>query len=342
MKEDLKTTIKQAGKVLSTSSKVVIFGHVNPDGDAIGSTLGLKHYLKGKVAEVEVIVPNDYPEFLKWMPGSNEVILFDKEPDKSKKLISAADILFFCDFNDPKRANGIGDQINLGDNLKIMIDHHPQPVDFVDYMISDTSVSSTSELVYEFIEGQNGNFPQAIDMATCLLTGIVTDTGLFSHNSETMRTFEVVSGLLKTGANKKYIIDKLYNEYPFHRMQLLGNTLHNRMHFFPEFGTSYIYLSKEDQEKYNYQNGDSEGFVNTALSIAGAKFAAIFIEKEDHVKASFRSLGSFDVNQFARKHFNGGGHRNAAGGKSYQSLNKTLETFVKLAEDNKNLILELK
>jgi phosphoesterase RecJ-like protein len=177
----------------------------------------------------------------------------------------------------------IGDHINSGDNVKIMIDHHPQPVDFVDYLISDTSVSSTSELVYEFIENQDENVPENVDIATCLLTGIVTDTGLFSHNSETIRTFEIVSKLLKMGADKKFVIDKLYNEYPYHRMQLLGNTLHNRMQFFPEFGTSYIYLSKEDQEKYNYQNGDSEGFVNIALSIAGAKFAAIFIEKEDHV-----------------------------------------------------------
>ncbi len=340
MKEDLKGIIKGAGKVIKSESKVVIFGHVNPDGDAIGSTLGLKHFLSKKVSEVTVIVPNDFPDFLKWMPDSDKIILFDKEPDRAKELIAEADILFFCDFNDPKRVNGVGDHIDSGKNVKIMIDHHPQPVDFVDYLISDTSVSSTSELVYEFIENQDENIPENVDIATCLLTGIVTDTGLFSHNSETIRTFEIVSKLLKMGADKKFVINKLYNEYPYHRMQLLGNTLHNRMQFFPEFGTSYIYLSKEDQEKYNYQNGDSEGFVNMALSIAGARFAAIFIEKEEHVKASFRSIGNFDVNQFARKYFHGGGHKNAAGGKSFESLNKTLESFVKLAEEHKDLILE--
>jgi len=340
MKEDLTKIIREAGKSLKANSRVVIFGHVNPDGDAIGSTLGLKHFLKGKVAEVQVIVPNDYPDFLKWMPGSDEVILFEKDSKNAKELTSNADVLFFCDFNDIKRINSLGDMISKEENyIKIMIDHHPQPVDFVDFMISDTSVSSTSELVYEFIEELNSEMPKNQEIASCLLTGIITDTGLFNHNSETMRTFEIVSGLLKMGADKKYIINKLYNEYPFHRMQLLGSTLHNRMHFFPEFGTSYIYLTQEDAKKFNYQNGDSEGFVNIALSISGANFSAIFIEKEDHIKASFRSKGKFDVNKFARKHYNGGGHKNASGGKSYKTLNKTLDTFVELIKDYKEEIL---
>ncbi len=178
------------------------------------------------------------------------------------------------------------------------------------------------------------------EIASCLLTGIITDTGLFNHNSETIRTFEIVSKLIKMGANKKDIINKLYNNYEYNRMQLLGNTLHNRMHFFPECGTSYMYLSKEDADKFNYQNGDSEGFVNMALSISGANFSAIFIEKDDLIKASFRSIGNFDTNQFARKHYNGGGHKNASGGKSFQSLNKTLETFVELINEYKTEILQ--
>ena len=341
MKEDLALIIKEAGKSLKADSRVLIFGHVNPDGDAIGSTLGLKHYLKEKINEVEVIVPNDYPDFLKWMPGSDDVIQYEKEAERVKQLIAKADVMFFCDFNDLKRINGLGDAIGReGDGIKIMIDHHPEPVDFVDYMISDISVSSTSELIYEFIEGQDKGIPENKEIATCLLVGIITDTGLFNHNSESTRTFEIVFGLLKMGADKKHIVNKLYNEYPFHRMQLLGNTLHNCMHFIPEFGTSYVYLSKEDANKFNYQNGDSEGFVNMALSIAGANFSAIFIEKDDSIKASFRSIGNFDVNQFARKHYNGGGHKNASGGKSYESLNKTLETFVEIISEYKQNILE--
>lgn len=340
MKKDLNDLMKEAGSKILNAKKVVIIGHVNPDGDAIGSILGLKYFLKEQIPEVYTIVPNDFPDFLKWMPGSDEIIIYEKERIKAWQLTFSADVVVFCDFNDLKRIGDFGKLIlEMHEEDKIMIDHHPQPADIADYTISDTSVSSTAELVFEFINHQQLNDKWSEQMATCLLTGIITDTGLFSHNSENVRTFEVVGELIKHGADKKFIVDKLYNEYPFSRMQLLGNTLHNRMHFFPEFGTSYIYLSKEDVQQYNYQNGDSEGFVNMALSIKGAKFAAIFIEKEDHVKTSFRSLGNFDVNEFARKYFNGGGHKNASGGKSYHSLNKTLENFVTLAEKHKDLIL---
>lgn len=340
MKEGLKEIIKEVGTCIKRDSKVVIFGHVNPDGDAVGSTLGLYHYLKDKVSDLQVIMPNDFPDFLKWMPRTEDLICFDKEPRSSKKIIANADLLFFCDFNDPKRTNGIGDHINSGKNIKVMIDHHPEPVDFVDYMISDISVSSTAELVFELIEVLEGTKISGVEIAECLLTGIITDTGMFHHNSETRRTFEIVGKLLEMGANKAKIINKLYNEYPYTRMQLLGNTLHNRLRFYPDLATAFVFLTKEDLEKYNHQNGDSEGFVNMALSIDGANFSAIFIEKEDHVKISFRSIGKFDVNQFARKYYNGGGHKNAAGGKSFDSLTKTIENFVELLRENKREIIQ--
>lgn len=340
MKKELKENLISVSKTVKNSNNIVIFGHVNPDGDAMGSTLGLYHYLKTTKTDVTVIVPNDFPVFLKWMPASEDVIVFESNKNEARKRINNADLMIICDFNDPKRCNGVTELINSSKCTKVMFDHHPQPIDFVDHMISDTSVSSTCELVFEYIKEVDGDKISGQEMAQCLLTGIITDTGLFNHNSETTRTFEIVSELLKLGADKSLIIKKLYNEYPITRMQLLGNTLHNRLHFFPEYGASYIYLSKEDQVNHKYQIGDSEGFVNIALSIQGANFAAIFIEKDDLVKTSFRSKGSFDVNQFARKHFNGGGHKNAAGGKSYTSLNKTLETFVNLLSEYKEQILK--
>ncbi len=216
---------------------------------------------------------------------------------------------------------------------------HPQPVDFVDYIISDTNVSSASELMYEFISEIYSN-DLSKEVATCLLTGIITDTGLFDHNSDNLRTFEIVAQLLSQGADKKLIINKVYNEHPYRRMQLLGNVLHNRMTYFPGYGTAYLYISKEDIEKYNYQDGDSEGFVNMAMSIKDINFAVIFIEKEDYIKLSLRSIGNFDVNKIARKYYNGGGHKNAAGGRSYKSLNTTLNEFKCILKDYSNDILK--
>jgi bifunctional oligoribonuclease and PAP phosphatase NrnA len=339
MRKDLIKISRSLGEKIDKGKKVVIFGHVNPDGDAIGSTLGLYHYLKTRVTEVTVIVPNNFPDFLKWMPDNEKILRFDSQTKQSEELILKADLVFYCDFNDPKRVEKMDEVAKLAKGIKIMIDHHPDPVDFADYIISDTSVSSTAELIYEFISIIEGKTIIGKEIANCLLTGIITDTGMFNHNSENQRTFEIVAGLLSMGADKKLIIQKIYNEYPFDRMLLLGNALHNRFKFYPEFASSFIYLSKEELKKYNHQMGDTEGFVNIALSVAGAKFSALFIEKNDHVKISLRSNGQFDVNQFARKYYNGGGHKNASGGKSFETLNNTIDLFVKLIETHKEEII---
>ncbi len=338
MNKNLKPEIIKAGKHIKSDSRVVIFGHVNPDGDALGSTLALKHCLKDKVERVDVVLPNNYPYFLDWMPGAKEIIILDQETEKAKQTILNANLLFVCDFNDVKRGKGIEDYINVNNNVKIMIDHHPQPCDFVDYIISDTTVSSASELMYEVLTELYGETMNK-EVATCLLTGIITDTGLFEHNSDSIRTFEVVAKLLQNGAEKQYIIDKIYNEKPYRRMKLLGNVLHNRLVHLPEYGTAYIYISQEDMQKYNYQDGDSQDFVNIALAIKNINFAAIFTEKENMIKVSLRSKGNFDVNEVARKYFNGGGHSNAAGGKSYKSLNQTLDMFEGLLPKYKDAIL---
>jgi bifunctional oligoribonuclease and PAP phosphatase NrnA len=340
MEQSIDKFLTEIANNISSSSKVVIFSHINPDGDAIGSSLGLYHYLKDRVGEVQVIMPNRFPDFLKFLPGSDKILIFDRETKKASEIISNADFLFFLDFNDIKRIEKMGEIAASSKGLKIMIDHHPEPELFAAFSISDTEVCSTSELIFEFISKiENGNFLNA-DFANCLMAGIITDTGLFNHNSERRRTFEIVASLLDMGADKEKIIQKIYNEYPYHRMQLLGNALHNRLMVYPEFGTAFIYLPKDDLLKYNHQIGDTEGFVNIPLSISGIKFSAIFIEKDDQVKCSFRSTGTFDVNEFARKYFNGGGHLKASGGRSFDSLNKTIEIFVQLIEKHKNEILK--
>jgi phosphoesterase RecJ-like protein len=336
MKTEIKTITDRIKPLLQPEKSAVLFVHHNPDGDAIGSALGLYHYLRNKLKQVSVISPNNFPDFLKWMPAIDKVYFFDNQEEICRNLISEADLAIYCDFNDVKRIEKAGQSPLKTGAISIMIDHHPQPVDFVDFIISDTSVSSTAELVFEFIEAMENGFPDNVSLADCLLTGIITDTGLFNHNSETERTFEIVGKLLKVGANKKNIIDKVYNEYPFNRMKLLGNALYKNLHFLPEFSTAYIALSKSDLDEHNHKMGDTEGFVNMALSVAGANFAGIFLEKEDHVKVSFRSRKDFDVNLFARNHYNGGGHKNASGGKSFASLNKTIENFVLLLNQYKN------
>ncbi|MEN8121805.1 MAG: bifunctional oligoribonuclease/PAP phosphatase NrnA [Bacteroidota bacterium] len=332
MEIDIKEKAIALKKIIASNENIVIFGHVNPDGDAIGSSLGLFHYLKKKGKNPVVIMPNDFPDFLRWIPAANEIIDFEKQTDEASRIIKNADLIFYCDFNDLKRISKLSEIEKERKAYKIMIDHHPQPTGFADMEISDTSVSSTSELIYEVIyEMGDTNYINS-DFADSILTGIITDTGLFHHNSEKPRTFEVVAELIKAGGSKEKVIENVYNTFTYNRLKLLGNSLYNGMQFFPEYSSAFIVLSKEDQEKFNYQNGDSEGHVNWPLSINNVNFSALFTEKDDHIKASFRSNNHFDVNLFAREHYHGGGHRNASGGKSYKSLNKTLEEFVSLLE----------
>ncbi len=338
MEINIKEKAQKLKETLKNCNDIVIFGHVNPDGDAIGSSLGLYHYLKNKGKKPKVIMPNDFPEFLKWIPSANEIINFEKQTKEATLLIENADLIFYCDFNDLKRISKLSEKEKNTKAFKVMIDHHPQPTGFANIEISDTSVSSTSELVYEVIQEMGDTQYLNNNFADSILTGIITDTGLFHHNSEKPRTFEVVAQLIKLGGNKEKVIDQVYNTFTHNRLKLLGNSLYNGMHVFPEYGAAYIVLTKEEQEKFDYQNGDSEGHVNWPLSINQINFSAMFIEKNDFVKVSFRSQKHFDVNLFARKYYHGGGHKKAAGGKSYKPLNKTLEEFVSLLKKYQNEI----
>jgi bifunctional oligoribonuclease and PAP phosphatase NrnA len=311
---------------LAERSKIVITTHVNPDGDAIGSTLGLYHFLKDMGHEVFPIVPNEYPKFLHWLPGNKEIIDHSRHKNRADKIISEADFIFMLDYNDAKR-----NDINLGTKAKkILIDHHPYPSLKADFLISTTKASSTAELIYEFIQAVDGLKYIDKTVATCIYTGIMTDTGCFSYNSSRTRTFEIVSKLLNYAIEKDEIYGHVYDNFSSDRIRLLGYCLNEKMQVFPEYKTALISINREEQKRYNFMTGDSEGFVNYPLSIKDIRFSAFFMERKDKIKISFRSRGNFPVNIFSEKHFSGGGHANASGGESALPLEETIKKFIDL------------
>ncbi len=320
---------------------IVIVSHRNPDGDAFGSSLALYHYLKQKKHQVTVISPNDCPNFLKWMPGQKDIILFEQNIEKATELLQKAEIVFTLDFNAFHRT---GEKMEIAlkqiKPLFIMIDHHQSPADYAKYTFSNTKKSSTSEMVYDFIEYLGDKDIVDKNMASCMYTGIMTDTGSFRFPSTTSRTHLIVADLLKKGADNARIYNSVMDVNSYSRMQLLGRALEN-MKVIPELKTAYITLSQKELNKHKFQKGDTEGFVNYALSLKNIIFAVIFIEdKTQHIiKMSFRSKGTFSVNEFARMHFNGGGHTNAAGGRSNDNLEKTVELFLTIVPKYKKELL---
>jgi len=331
--------IRQIHELLSVKRKVVIIPHHNPDGDALGSALALYHYLIKKGHIARVISPNIYPEFLFWMCGNDQVIIFNKSVTEASTIISEADIIIFTDFNCISRINHMQQALSGSKATKVLIDHHPEPELFADLILSDPSVSSTTELVYRFISA-NGD-KNLIDktIAECLFSGIITDTGTFSYNSSEPETFNVVSELLRIGVEKDRIHNNIYNTYSSQRMRLLGYCLNEKMVFVPEYNTAYITITQDELKRYNYLPGDTEGFVNYPLSVKETVFSVLFIEKKDHIKISFRSKKNFPVNKFAATHFNGGGHINAAGGEYYSSMEETISLFIKLLEQYKDQLI---
>lgn len=322
--------IKEIKEILAIPSKIVITSHLNPDGDALGSMLGLYWFLKNEGHDVSPVSPNDYPEFLQWLPGNDAVIDFARKKKLATKIIEEAEVIFFLDHNDPKRGGDMKEVLSLTKAKKIMIDHHPYPQLDVDFAISRTDASSTAELIYEFIQDMDGNKLMNKDIAECLYTGIMTDTGCFSYNSSRKRTFEIAAHLLTFDINKDEIFRKVYDNFSAQRMRLLGYCLNEKMQVYPEFHTAFISLTIEEQERYNFAVGDSEGFVNYPLSIKGICFTALFVERKDKIKISFRSRGAFPSNSFSEKYFSGGGHLNAAGGESILSLSETIQKFIDL------------
>ncbi len=309
---------------------IAIISHVNPDGDAVGSSLSLYHYFRKTGRNVNVILPNQCPDFLRWLPGNNDILIFNKKQSAAVDAIEKAGLIFILDFNTPSRADKAQELITGSDAFKIMIDHHPQPDDFADVIICDVLASSTAELVFRFIESAGD--PKLVDrvIATCLYAGIMSDTGSFNYNSSQPETYRVLSELLKRGIDKDHIYSMIYDNYSENRLRLLGYCLESKMVVLPEHKTAYMSLSLAEKKKYKYIRGDAEGFVNYPLSVKGVIFVAFFMENDDHVKISFRSKGGIDSNIFAKENFDGGGHVNASGGESKLSLDDTINKFVSL------------
>jgi len=318
-------------KVLKKNEPIAILSHVNPDGDAVGSALALWNFFVKKGLEAKVFLPNAVPGFLQWLPGHSDILFYNKNPEWIAAYLERTGVIFNLDFNDSKRLGRMEECVERNKSAaRIMIDHHPDAVLDYPISISDVRVSSTAELVFYLVQGLNGGKYDDQEFATCIYTGIMTDTGCFSYNSSLPSTWEAVASLLKTGLEKDLIFDRIYNNFSVERMRLLGFSLDQKMKVLPEYHTAFISLTREEMKKYKFAIGDSEGFVNYPLSCSGVLFSVIFIEKKDRVKLSFRSRGNFPVNDFASKHFNGGGHKNAAGGESYDPLDKTIEKFTGL------------
>ena len=314
--------IKLLKKHIEESEKIVLLGHRNPDGDAMGATLGLCGVLKNMGKQVTVVMPNDFPDYLSWLSGASEVAVFSKQPEDTQKVFEEADFMVMLDFNAPSR---VGDmEASIPEIPFAMIDHHPVPSFDTPMLFSDTSVSSTCEYLTKLIyEMELDNFMDK-EVATSLFVGILTDTGRFNHNSSNPQTYRMVANLLEKGVDKDAVIDMLFANSTESRMRLMGFILNEKMEIFPEQGLALITLSMEEKQKFNFQAGDAEGFVNLPLSITGIERSVFMQEYEDMVRMSFRSKGENAINIIASEHFSGGGHRNAAGGVSFESLDDTL------------------
>jgi bifunctional oligoribonuclease and PAP phosphatase NrnA len=324
------TSLNYLLKLIGEKSDVLITTHYNPDGDAIGSSLALFHFLKSRGINVKVLVPNELPSFLLWMPGADQAVIYNENPETGNELIAEADLIFCMDYNAIHRVKLFADQLKNTDASKVLIDHHIQPDNEFDLTFSDTSVSSTSELLFHIIDNTGNQNLITREMAECLFVGIMTDTGSFSYACNRAETFDIASKLIKTGIDVERIHRMVYDTYSESRMRLLGHCLKSNMKVLPQFATAYIWLSKEDLDEYNYQQGDTEGVVNYALSIQNVAVAALFTERDNRIRVSLRSKGEFSVNEFARAHFNGGGHRNAAGGDVFMTMTETLKWFESL------------
>ena len=324
--------------------KVVITTHHKPDADALGSSLGLALYLKKKGHEVVVITPSDFPQFLGWMKGADDVIVFNEKNNegRSKKLINEAAMIYCLDFSTLDRINELGDIVRASKAKKVLIDHHLGPEHFAAYEFWDINAAATAELIYELVDNLGDKSLIDKDIAECLYAGIMTDTGQFKHSNTTKNVHRITGELIGLGADVSEVAKKVYDSNSLNRIKFLGYALSEKLKIIEDCKTAYIVITEKELKKYNSQTGDTEGLVNFALSIEGIVLAAIIIDRSKAVKMSFRSEGDFSVNDFARKYFNGGGHKNAAGGNSDLTLDEAVKVFKNAVLENKELLINQK
>ena len=326
-------------ELLASPQKIVITTHHKPDGDAMGSSLGLYNYLIQQGHHATVVAPTDYPDFLSWMPGNDEVIIYTEQPEKAATLIANAALIFCLDFNALGRINEMGALVGESKAYKIMIDHHLDPEDFDDYRHWNINACATAQLIYDFIVNELHHKELVNkDVATCLYTGIMTDSASFRLPNTTSTVHRIVADLIDAGAVNWRIHELVYNSASENRLRFLGHCLANCLEVLPEYNTAIISVNKEDLQKYDVDTGDTEGIVNYALSMASIKLAAFIVERKDKVKLSLRSKGEFPANEICKKYFGGGGHRNAAGGFSTDSLEQVVQQFKTLLPEYKKLL----
>lgn len=326
--------------LLASPKRIVITTHQNPDADALGSSLGLASYLKKKNHSVHVITPTDYPEFLQWMSGEKEVINFESEKQETaKRLIAEADIIFCLDFSALGRIKAMEEYVRTSAAKKVLIDHHQQPESFADFVFWNEKAAATCELIYQLIEILGDKALIGVSAAECLYAGLVTDTGSFRFDSTTKDLHRVAGELIEIGVQTNDIHRKIFDNNSLERMQFLGFAISQKLVYMPQYRVSYIAISKEELARFGSKNGDTEGIVNYGLSIKGVQMTAMFVERDDMIRISFRSVKDFSVSEFARNYFSGGGHKNAAGGRSYDSLSKTLEKFLSLLPQYQSQLL---
>lgn len=333
------TNLTALKTLLSSPKRVAIVTHFKPDADALGSSLGLAGFLKKKGHQVSVVSPSDYPDFLSWMPGSTEVIALSKKSSgplaKATEAFNQADLIFCLDFSSLSRINDLTEVVRQSNAAKVMIDHHLEPENFAEFQKWTIKAASTAQLVFELIEelGEKVLIDRAI--ANCLYAGLMTDTGSFRHNNTTAREFQVANELVAVGADPSEVARLVYDVNSLSKLRLVGFALSQKLTVLPEYRTAYITLSHEELKKLDAQTGDTEGLVNYGLSVKDVQLAVLMYDRGEEIKISFRSLGDFSVNDFARKHFEGGGHKNASGGSSKQTLDQTLKKFLGLLPEYK-------
>ena len=323
-------------KLLTPAKQIVITTHRGPDGDAMGSSLAMFHFLKQFGHSVNVITPNEYANFLHWMPGNQEVLVYEGNEEKAQKITKNADLIFLMDLSDISRISDFAEIVSNAQATKILIDHHQDPdMNIADIIFSDNKACSTAQLLYEILDAMEFSNHINKDVAECLYVGIMTDTGSFKYSSTSAKTHHVIAKLIEAGAENAKIHDLIYDNSSANRMRLLGYCLNEKLLLYPENNSAIISLTAEELAQFKFQKGDTEGFVNYALAIKGIKFAIFITEKEGVVKLSLRSKGNFKVNEIANKYFNGGGHMRASGGVSQVTVNETIKIVEKIIKDYK-------
>lgn len=328
---------EEVKKKIEKCKKSIIVSHKSPDGDSIGSSLGLAKFLENIGHQVQVIIPDAAPHFLSWMPGADQILVYEHQQVESEKKIKEAELIFCLDFNALSRLGNLEEPIKKAVAYKINIDHHQEPDHFADYSMIKPEASSTCELVYRFIY----NFTESkeyIDqnVAACLYTGIVTDTGSFRFSSTSSTTHRIVSDLIDTGIDNAMVYQNIFDNYSEDRIRLLGYALSERLKIYSKYHTAIISLPEKEMKRFNLEKGDTEGLVNFPLSIANVKMSILLKEKEGKIRMSFRSKAKISVDQLAREYFNGGGHTNAAGGTSDQTMEETIKSIEEILVQYKN------